>query len=280
MSSSSLIIGAYELLGVEYTASDKDINSAFRKKALKCHPDKFPGDKKAAEKFDKLQKALEVLSDPGKRQQLDDHLKATQAKRKRDAEMGVKRKEMKRKLEEREAMASGGASTIWTGATAEGDNGEAKPITTEDLRQQMKSKIQEELARKRASKETANSTSTATSTSSMPSHPAAQDEEDDRTIRLKWKNEGDYNEASIRSLFTGIATIEHVIVAGKSSIVVFHSVADANRAMGKSLRLLSPSITATWPSQTKFSENRSSDPMVDASAHQHTTRAAAFGVRV
>jgi molecular chaperone DnaJ len=61
----------YELLGVDKGATDEDIKKAFRKNALKYHPDRNPGDKEAEEKFKELNEAYQVLSDPQKKAQYD-----------------------------------------------------------------------------------------------------------------------------------------------------------------------------------------------------------------
>lgn len=61
----------YSILGVSKTASDKDIKSAYRKLARKYHPDVNPGDTKAESKFQDINEAYEILSDPEKRQQYD-----------------------------------------------------------------------------------------------------------------------------------------------------------------------------------------------------------------
>ena len=61
----------YEVLGVSKTATDAEIKKAYRKLAMKYHPDYNPGDKEAEEKFKEINEANEVLSDPKKRQLYD-----------------------------------------------------------------------------------------------------------------------------------------------------------------------------------------------------------------
>src|SRR5216117_711024 len=57
----------YQVLGVERNASEDEIKKAYRKLAIKYHPDKNPGDKAAEEQFKELGEAYEALSDPQKR---------------------------------------------------------------------------------------------------------------------------------------------------------------------------------------------------------------------
>ena len=57
----------YEVLGVGRDAGDEEIKKAYRKLAVKFHPDKNPGDKSAEEKFKEIGEAYEALSDPQRR---------------------------------------------------------------------------------------------------------------------------------------------------------------------------------------------------------------------
>ncbi|MCB1445084.1 MAG: molecular chaperone DnaJ [Rhizobiaceae bacterium] len=61
----------YETLGVSRTADEKELKSAFRKLAMKWHPDKNPGDSAAEKKFKEINEAYEALKDPQKRAAYD-----------------------------------------------------------------------------------------------------------------------------------------------------------------------------------------------------------------
>lgn len=66
----------YQLLGVEANADDTAIKTAYRKKALSCHPDKNPNDEQAGDTFHQLTEALTILTNPKSRKSYDNLLKS------------------------------------------------------------------------------------------------------------------------------------------------------------------------------------------------------------
>ncbi|MBQ1825627.1 MAG: DnaJ domain-containing protein, partial [Firmicutes bacterium] len=61
----------YEVLGLKKGASEDDIKKAYRKMAMKYHPDRNPGDKEAEDKFKEVNEAYSVLSDADKKSKYD-----------------------------------------------------------------------------------------------------------------------------------------------------------------------------------------------------------------
>src|SRR3990167_6005326 len=63
----------YEILGVSRSAEASEIKSAYRKLAMKYHPDRNPDNNSAEEKFKEIQNAYSILSDPQKRSAYDNY---------------------------------------------------------------------------------------------------------------------------------------------------------------------------------------------------------------
>ena len=66
-------IDYYKLLGLDKSASQAEVKKAYRKLARKYHPDLNPNDKEAQAKFQQINEAHEVLSDPEKRKKYDEY---------------------------------------------------------------------------------------------------------------------------------------------------------------------------------------------------------------
>jgi curved DNA-binding protein len=91
-------IDYYKVLGIDKKATDEDIKKAYRKLARKLHPDLNPNDKEANKKFQQINEANEVLSDPEKRKKYDlygehwehgeEYEKARKAQQQRSANSG------------------------------------------------------------------------------------------------------------------------------------------------------------------------------------------------
>ena len=64
----------YEVLGVARTANDEELKKAYRRCAMKFHPDRNPGDAAAEASFKECKEAYEVLSDPVKREEYNQSL--------------------------------------------------------------------------------------------------------------------------------------------------------------------------------------------------------------
>mmetsp|Transcript_39876 Transcript_39876/g.70133 ORF Transcript_39876/g.70133 Transcript_39876/m.70133 type:complete len:316 (-) Transcript_39876:101-1048(-) len=103
---------AYEILGITEEADEKEIQAAYRKGSLKCHPDRNPDDPEAAEKFDRLTRAKDLLLDPAKRAELDNQRKAKRDLEERFAQEDSKRRRLREDLESREDAASRGVSFV------------------------------------------------------------------------------------------------------------------------------------------------------------------------
>ncbi|XP_037602750.1 dnaJ homolog subfamily C member 17 [Sebastes umbrosus] len=100
-----LQLDLYGLLGIESTATSKEIKKAYRQKALTCHPDKNPDNPKAVELFHQLSQALEVLTDAPAKAAYDKLCAAKRQAEERTRKLDDKRKKIKLDLEAREQQA-------------------------------------------------------------------------------------------------------------------------------------------------------------------------------
>ncbi|GAB0088131.1 dnaJ homolog subfamily C member 17 [Sergentomyia squamirostris] len=210
----------YGMLGVDISATAIEIRKAYRKKALDCHPDKNPDNPRAAELFQELAKALEILSDESARSAYDRVLNARKAAELRNRELDSKRKKLKEDLEEREKTAAADANRRKTYKTVAKSPEEELQDEIERLRKEGSRLLQEEqeILRQQIHQ-------------TLQVHSQVFDSSKHR-IKIKWNavkgdpTNGGYNEAILRKFLQKFGDIEAIVVSGKktgSALVEFKS---------------------------------------------------------
>lgn len=207
----------YAILGVEEEASEKEIVKGYRKKALKCHPDKNPDNPKAAELFHELSEALEVLTDAAARAAYNQSRKAKKAVLERNKALDSKRKKFKEDLEARE-------QTAFEQTQKQKDIANEQKLAAEIARlrkdgsrllEQEQERLREEL-RKQAAE-------------AQQTHKPEEQGETPR-VKLKWKaakndpHNGGYSADYLKRIFACYGHISTVLVSAKkkgSGIVEF-----------------------------------------------------------
>lgn len=221
----------YAILKVEngLESTELEIRKAYRKRALECHPDKRPGDKEAAEEFDKIQKAYEVLSDTKGRKAYDDLLRVRKAKVEKFSQHSVKRQKMMADLYAREKA-------------AEQEKG-AEDLAKERLKRELE-RIRKQAAESKRRQQTGSGTTTANRAAENGSQGDGGVEISDEmrsTLKVSWTRiEGErdpYDSARLREVFEEFGPVQDVLVrAGKKkkgvALVVMSSMDAATDATG------------------------------------------------
>ncbi|KAJ3086408.1 hypothetical protein HK102_013186 [Quaeritorhiza haematococci] len=210
----------YELLGVEYNSTEKEIAKAYRQKSLKCHPDKVGSDNvEAVELFHKLSKGYDILRDPVAKLDYDKKIKERAAKKAQLQAMDSKRRKVREDLETREAAAK---------KQKQEQAAEQARRTAEvySLREQGIRKIREqEEEQRRKAQEAASVAAAASAASSSGGLDAA--------LSVKWKKKKHtFNVGELRELFGKYGEVDevHMKVPGKA-LVLFKSVVTADTVL-------------------------------------------------
>lgn len=207
----------YAFLGITYTATDSQINSAYRKLARTLHPDKNPSPT-AVQKFHHLELAKAILLSPSARVAYDNVRKAKAAKTARTAKYDDERRRMQRDLEAREREAKrrkmGGVTGI---NTAE----EEERILKEAVQ-----KLKEESERLKRERDVR-----------LQQQSGKKDVEDvaERSVKIRFRKGWDRSGLSAEALedtFARYGQVENVIL-GKSALVVFETVSAAKAAVSQ-----------------------------------------------
>ena len=233
-------VDPYRVLGIDPkpNLTDAEIKKAYRKLALKLHPDKRKDSERerAQQEFDQLQKAYDILLDPEARAALENLAKARQATRQRHESQDAKRRKMREDLERRERAAERGRN----------EEEEAK-----DRLQQELARLRKTFATRRKGYDAEATTGTGADANGRSAHgDGARKGEDKkasavevpehmyRTLKVVWRKDiSDYAASRLREIFDAFGTVEDVVIRdGKrrkgSALVVFADAAQAERAGG------------------------------------------------
>ncbi len=187
----------YKLLGVEVDADEKAIKKAYRKRALKCHPDKNPDNPKAAEEFHLLSDAYEVLTNEETKKAYDNVLKARKAAELRNRKMDAERRRQKDDLEARERAAES-AKKMKTGEARLAEEMERLQAEGRRLLEEEQEAMRREI---------------------LENRKRLAEEEGTTNLKVKWKKSGEdpvYDAAKLRGIFAKYGVVKEVVVlAGK-----------------------------------------------------------------
>jgi len=249
----------YALLELSLEATEKEIKKAYRKKALKCHPDKNPDDAKAAEQFHLLSQALAVLSDEGARKAYDNVLKAKQAAQIRNRQLDEKRKKLKDDLDAREAAAAD-REQAFKKASADKSSEESLQRELERLQEEGRKQLEEEQERlnqmlRRATEEKIAATAAANG-------PAK--------LKVKWKSSATYTQDQLQSIFHKYGDVDNVVVLAEKRVGLVEMKSRSAAAMASKIE----TGFSESPFKVKLLDNPSEDrPTQPTSAKQMFTSA-------
>lgn len=193
----------YGLLEVKYTASSKEIRKAYRKKALVLHPDKNPDNPNAADLFDQVNKAYELLSDEKKKKEYDTKL---QVQREREAKWEAANAEiraMRETLERNERK-------------ADEKRAAKRRRTQEDQTMKRNRDIIKDIMEKMAEEDAAK---TALRQGTRQKTPVTTRSE--TVLKAKWKKGDSHTRESLMSLLGKYGEINEISITKKKSALVF-----------------------------------------------------------
>ena len=202
----------YTLLGITFETSQKDIDRAWRRTALKYHPDKVGNDPIAKEKFHLAQIGYDLLSDPTSKA-IYDNARSARLQRKRQSELFEgRRREMKDDLEARERGVK---------RPRDEDQGDEEKLEREIRRLaedgKRRRKEREEALRRDMQKEAETNDGTTQAPGSASPNPsvaakmASGVSDIDRTVKVRWPVEGDGGSITadhVKALFSRFGPIE------------------------------------------------------------------------
>uniref|UniRef100_A0A7N6BGW1 DnaJ homolog subfamily C member 17 n=1 Tax=Anabas testudineus TaxID=64144 RepID=A0A7N6BGW1_ANATE len=242
-----LQIDLYGLLGIENTATTKEIKKAYRQKALTCHPDKNPDNPKAAELFHQLSQALEVLTDAAARAAYDKICAAKKQAEERNRKLDDKRKKIKLDLETRERQAEAQSQEeVQITRTLEEEIARLREEGSRQLEEEQRL-IREQIQREREAQLQQTGDYTQRSRCSKSNVTPK--------LKLKWKCKkedeanGGYSQDILLRLLQKYGDVLNVIVSSKkkgSAVVEFATVRSAELAFKNEIGLSGNPLKISW----------------------------------
>ncbi|RVE57075.1 hypothetical protein OJAV_G00212830 [Oryzias javanicus] len=236
----------YGLLGIESSATTKEIKKAYRQKALTCHPDKNPDNPKAAELFHQLSQALEVLADAAARAAYDKVCAAKKQAEERNRKLDDKRKKIKLDLEARERRAEAQSQEeVQVTRTLEEEIARLREEGSRQLEEEQRL-IREQIQREREEHRQTGDYSQRNSGVKTGATPK---------LKLKWKCKkedemnGGYSHDILFKLLQKYGDVLNLIVSSKkkgSAVVEFASVRAAELALSNESGLSGNPIKISW----------------------------------
>jgi len=190
---------AYQVLGIltGVNSTDADVRRAYRKRAIETHPDKNRHRKDAAEEFDRVKRAYELLMDKGARAAHDHLIRVKEQRNQRYEAMDAKRRKMRDDLEAKE-------KEEWRKKSAE-------ELAREKLQAELE-RIRRKMAESGAA--TTKKSDTNPFWRNNSSHPSPIERtEIDRMLKVAWDlGKGDYTASELKGIFAKHGTVEDVVV--------------------------------------------------------------------
>ena len=199
----------YDFLSVEATATDAEIQRAYRRTNLKFHPDKFKPTpelslEQAASKLDLLQKILGVLKDPAKRSEYDRKRENKRRKEVAQQQMALGRHKMAVALHEREKNALAQVNGLKRGYSELEKKVQDYQAANKMLGEALMKKRREEKAELRKAAE-----------AQRQKDPPPETDEKDRSVKVAWLKEGDgldIDAATLEERYASFGPVEDVRV--------------------------------------------------------------------
>ncbi|XP_019725711.1 dnaJ homolog subfamily C member 17 [Hippocampus comes] len=245
-----LQLDLYGLLGIENTATTKEIKKAYRQKALKCHPDKNPDNPKAAELFHQLSQALEVLTDAAAKAAYDKVRAAKKQAEERNRKLDDKRKKIKLDLEARERQAEAQTQDeVQITRTLEEEIIRLREEGSRQLEEEQRL-IREQIQREREEQQNTGDYSHRNSGGGRCSRSSVTPK-----LKLKWKcknddgTNGGYCQEFILKLLQKYGDVLNVVMSGKkkgSAVVEFATVRAAELAVKNERGLSENPLKILW----------------------------------